>query len=267
MLDDVQRGVAAGAVAGLAYAAYLAAVANPLVHYLEDVAAGAAGVGTHEQAGATGHEHEAAAHAHEHAGAVVSDLVATVASVGGGVLWGILLGAAFGAAFYLFEPALPGRGATKALVLGGAGFLAVSGVPWLALPPTVPGVEPALAAGPRLALYGALVVVGAALAAGSLLAYRRVAPQHGELAGALAASAPIVAVALVVPAATPVLVGTGEVPAELVVAFRGAVALSQLGLWAGIAGSFAWLRARTGGRRVAIDADATRAARSDLGAE
>lgn len=234
MLSSVERGVTAGAVGGLAYGTYVAAVANPLVEHAESV------VGHAEHAGEHGREQAAA----------VPELVTAVAGVGSGVLWGILLGAAFGLAFYLFEPALPGRGATKALVLAGAGFLTVSAVPWLVLPPAVPGVEQPVATNLRLAIYGALVVVGAALAVTSVLGYSRARRRHGRVAGVAVGAAPLLVAALLLPLATPTLVATGDAPAALVAAFRGAVALSQAGLWATIAASYCWLApdpdARTG---------------------
>lgn len=221
VLSYVERGVGAGAIAGLAYGAYVALVADPLVHHAEHVA-------SHGE----GHEHAAA----------VSELTTAVVGVAGGVLWGILLGAAFGLAFYLLEPALPGRTSTKALVLAGAGFLTVSGVPWLVLPPAVPGVEQPIATDLRIAAYGGLMVVGAAASASAVLAFERVRSRDRGLGASIAAGAlPLVAVGLALPLATPTLVHVGDAPAALVAAFRGVVVLSQAGLWAAIAACFCWI--------------------------
>lgn len=240
MLADVERGVAAGAVGGLAYGAYVAVVANPLVEHLEALA-------HHEGHGhGDGHGHSHG-HSHDHAHAAVSELTTAVVSVGSGVLWGILLGAAFGVAFYLFEPALPGAGATKAVVLAGVGFFTVSAVPWLVLPPAAPGMDQALTTDLRIVLYAALMAVGALTAAVALLTYRRLRPTRGTGASATVALAPILLVGLLLALGTPTVVQSAGVPADLVASYQGVVVLSQAALWALIAGSFGWLRTRTGG--------------------
>lgn len=252
VLSSVERGVGAGAIGGVAYGIYVATVADPLVAHAEQVAHRSS-----EHAGeASQHAGEhAAEHGHEHA-AAVSELTTALVSVGSGVLWGILLGAAFGLAYFLLEPELPGRGATRALVLAGAGFLTVSAVPWLVLPPAVPGVEQPVATNVRLAIYGALMVVGAATAAASLLAYRR-SRRRGQGVAVLAALAPLLAVGVVLQGASPSMVATGETPAALVLAVRGTVVLSQAALWATIAASYCWLGSWFGNADAALSADAT----------
>ncbi|MDR9430794.1 MAG: CbtA family protein, partial [Natronomonas sp.] len=62
----LQRGVAAGVVAGIAYAAYMVFVGNPLSEYVHEAESGAG----HDHGHA--HAHEAGEHAHE-AGTVVSE--------------------------------------------------------------------------------------------------------------------------------------------------------------------------------------------------
>lgn len=248
VVRTVERGVGAGAIGGLAYGAYVAFVATPLAAHAEAVAAEQGhDHGAHEHAG-VGHDAAsqgtAAAAGHEHA--AVSELTTLIASVGSGVLWGVLLGAAFGLAFYLFEPALPGRGAVSALVLGGAGFLVTSGVPWLVLPPALEGVERTLAPGPQLAVYGALMVLGAIVAGTAIALYGRVRGR-GRLLAVTVATLPLVAVAVGLPLATPTVVQPGAVPTDLLAGFRGVVALSQLGLWATVAASFAALPGATRG--------------------
>ena len=218
-----RRGLLAGLVAGGAYGLFVAAIGNPLVDHVEGLAG----------------------HGHEGAGAV-GEATAAAVSVGGGVLWGLLLGALFGVAYFLFEPAVPGSRAAKPYVLAAAGFLSVSVVPWLVLPPGVPGVEQSLPAETRLLLYAVLVVAGALLAALAVVLYGRAAPRSRGLAAAVGL-APVILAVLVVPAATPTLVATGDVPTDVVVAFRGLVALGQAGLWLLIAASFDWLARR--GRR------------------
>ncbi|HMB49554.1 MAG TPA: CbtA family protein [Natronoarchaeum rubrum] len=222
LLDSLRRGVGAGAIAGGAYGALLALVVNPLVSHVERA----------------GHDH-----GHAHAGEpAVSAATTAAASVGGGVLWGLLLGAGFGVAFYLLEPALPGADAAKPYLLAATGFLTVSGVPWLALPPVAPGAEHALDTGTRLAIYAGAMLVGAAACALSLGAYRRVRADRSRVVAATAAAAPLALCAL---ASLAVPGGTaGGPPAALATAFRWLVVVGQIGLWALLAGAFARLRRR-----------------------
>lgn len=222
--DSFERGITAGLVAGVAYGLFLALVGNPLVEQLEHAA--------HDHAG-HGHEHEA-----------VSELTTAVVSVGSGVLWGVLLGAAFGVAYYLFEPSLPGAGSAKPYVLTGAGFLTVSGVPWLALPPTAPGVEQALAADVRLAIYGAMMALGATICALSitLFRHRRTRTEHGPFVAVGIALTPFALCAIPI-----VLVPTNDVgaPGGLAGAFRWLVVLGQVALWTILAAVYTRLDRRT----------------------
>ncbi|PSQ32444.1 hypothetical protein BRD09_03565, partial [Halobacteriales archaeon SW_10_68_16] len=136
----VERGVLAGAAGGLTFGLFVAVVGNPLVGYVEEL--GHAGDGGHQAAEG-----------------FLSETVTNLGSVGGGVLWGLLLGAIFfGAVYYFLEPAIPGEGATKRYVLAGAGFLTVSGAPWLALPPVAPGMEQSLPTQTRLLIYGGMMI-------------------------------------------------------------------------------------------------------------
>jgi len=114
----VERGLLAGAAGGLTFGLFVALVGNPLVHAIEEM----------------GHDHSHGAGGHE--ASVVSEATTSVASIGGGVLWGLLLGTVvFGLGYYVLEPAIPGTGATKRYVLAAAGFVTVSGAPWLVSPP------------------------------------------------------------------------------------------------------------------------------------
>lgn len=232
LAPHLARGAKAGAVAGLAFGAFVATVATPLVAFAE----------THAHAdGEPGH----------HAGAtsegVLAAATADLASVAGGVLWGVLLGTvAFGAAYYLLEPALPGTGATKSYAMGAAGFLTVSGAPWLVLPPSPPGVESTLSTTTGLALYGAMVVVGALACAGSVLAARRVRrarSDHGRLAGALAGSLPFVAL-LAVGLAAPATTAGSSLPDALAAGLTAVVAFGQVLTWTVLAATHAHLQAR-----------------------
>jgi hypothetical protein len=233
LVPHLARGAKAGAVAGLGFGAFVATVTNPLVSFAEAHA--------HADGGQSGH----------HAGAASEGVLAAattdLVSVGGGVLWGILLGTfAFGATYYLLEPALPGAGATRSYALGAAGFLTVSGAPWLVLPPSPPGVESTLSTTTGLAVYGAMVVAGALACAGSVLAYRRVRRgrrHRGRLAGALAGSLPLaalVAIGIVAPATTT----GGPPPDALAAGFTAVVAFGQALLWFVLAATHAHLQTR-----------------------
>ncbi|MFC4541917.1 CbtA family protein [Halosolutus amylolyticus] len=242
LVDYLQRGVLAGTIGGVCYGGYLAAVANPLVEYMEEL--------DHE----AGHGHEHAHDATESAHAV-SETTTAVVSVGSGVLWGILLGGLFALAFYFLEPALPGRGRVKAVVLAGAGFLTVSVTPWLVLPPATPGAEQALGPDARIVLYACLMVLGAIVATGSILGYRLTTARTGDWrVGVVAGVVPVVVTVAVLPLVTPTITTT-PLPAALVTAFQGLTVLSQAALWAIVAASFAWLHDRA---RMVDDAASTK---------
>jgi predicted cobalt transporter CbtA len=156
----VKRGVKAGMVGGLIFGLLVALVANPLVVYADELGHGDGNVAGQD------HEHPAGEHPEEavveHHESAVSMMLTNAVSVVSGVLWGILLGGVvFGIAYYFLEPAIPGTGRTRSYLLGVAGFVTVSGSPWLVLPPQPPGVEQALPAQERITLYGAMMVVGA----------------------------------------------------------------------------------------------------------
>lgn len=224
--EYLQRGVAAGLVAGLAYGLYMVFVANPLSGYVDGA----------------GHDHgHDGAHAHEHAGDIVSEATAAVVSAGSGVLWAIFLGGVFAVALYVLEPALPGRGDAKAYVLAGAGFFSVSATPWLVLPPAAPGAEHLYGIDARLAMYLGLVVVGIGLSAAAIGAYKRFARTHVGL-GILAGAVPVLAAAVVLPTSTPTIVTHPTLPGDLVAAYRGLAVLSQAALWLLLAGTFTRLR-------------------------
>jgi len=198
---------------------------------------------------------EHASHAHDHGGAepIVSELTTAVVSAGGGVLWGVLLGAGFGVAYFLVEPALPG-GDRRAYVLAGAGFLTVSVGPWAVLPPVTPGAEALLGTRTRIAVYGAMMLVGALVAVASVLGYGRVSSNSGRPAGIVAAAAPL-AVLAAVAVLSPSFVAGGEVAPELATAYRWTVVFGQAGLWALIATVFTRLDG-VGGRGNTTDATA-----------
>jgi len=219
----LEDGLTAGAVGGLAFGLFLALVANPLIGTVESAAGDA---GSH------------------HAEPVVSGAVTALVSVGGGVLWGLLLGGVgFGVLYYFLEPAIPGTGRTSGYVLAAAGFLTVSGAPWLAAPPRLPGVEASLPTATGLAIYGWMALAGALVCLFAGYTYRKLA---GGLSRPLAGTVALLWLSvLVVPAAlAPSAAGTGSVPASTAALYRGVVVCGQAGLWLVIATAHARLRSR-----------------------
>ncbi len=228
------RGVKAGLVAGLAFGLLVALVANPLVAFADELG--------HEGGHATDGQH--ADHHAAHDGAVSAAVTNAVSAVSG-VLWGVLLGGVvFGVAFALLEPAIPGTGAAKSYVLAAAGFLTVSGAPWLALPPQPPGAEQTLPTATRLPLYAGMMVAGAlaCLLAGAL--YLRVRERRGRVVATVAASLSLGLLA--VPAAlAPTNEVTHSLPAALSSGLVGLVVLGQAFLWLALAAVHARLRRRS----------------------
>lgn len=213
----LERGALAGLAGGLGYGLFLTTVGSAFTVGLEAVGSG-----------------------HDHGGAAISEATTAAVSVGSGVLWGLLLGiAVFGIAYYFLEPELPGTGVTKRLALAGAGFLIVSGAPWLVLPPQAPGVEQALPTETRMAWYGGTMAAGALVVGLAGLAHRETAGRH-VAARTLATLAPLALLAVPVLLA-PANPTHGHVPGALAAAYRWTVVFGQVGLWATVAGVHAWL--------------------------
>jgi hypothetical protein len=227
----LERGLKSGGVAGLAFGLFVAFVGNPLIGYLE---------GLGHSAGEAGHGEAATA-----AGHVVSATVTNVVSVGGGVLWGLFLGAVvFGVVYYFLEPSIPGQGATKSYLLAGAGFVSVSGAPWLVLPPHPAGLGSLSPVGDRLVWYGGMIAAGALVCALAGYVYNRArASDVSRPVAAATALAPftlLAALALLAPSMS----ATGEVSGSMVATYRGFVVFGQAGLWFVLASAHAWFGAR-----------------------
>jgi len=222
-VEAVTRGVKAGIIAGLVFAVFVALVANPLVVYADGLHHG-------------GHDH-----AREGTEGVAGLSVGDAVSVLSAGLWAVLLGGVvFGVAFYLLEPLLPGTGTTRSYLLGAAGFITVSGAPWLALPPVAPGLEQTLGTTARLGWYGGMMVAGALACLLAGYAYDRLARRHGRavaVAGALGALATLAIPAAVAPSGAT----TGTLPAALQAALVGLVVFGQVLLWATLATAHAAL--------------------------
>jgi predicted cobalt transporter CbtA len=224
LTDHVKRGLQAGLLAGGAYGLFVALLANPLISYAETFEHG---------------------HSHGGGGPVVSNAITSVVSVAGGVSLGVLFGVVgFGVIFYFIEPAIPGVGATKSYLLGAAGFVSISGAPWLALPPQPPGIEQALGTEPRLLWYVVMVLAGALACGLAGYAYSRLRLDHGRglaAAGSLLALVFLPLVAAFAPA-NPV---SGSLPVAFVSVFRAVTLMGQLGLWFVLASAHAWFRQRS----------------------
>lgn len=213
----LERGLLTGAVGGAAYGLFIGTVGT----------AATAGLETFE----AGHDHGAEP--------LVPDLVAAVTGVFGGVLWGLLLGVVvFGAGYYLFEPALP-DGVRGRITLAGAGFLVVSGAPWLLVPPQPPGVEQSLSTDSRLLLYGGAMALGAVVVGLSGITARVTADRHRAVR-AVATVAPLTLIAAAV-ALAPTNTVSGPAPPTLAVGYQFVVVLGQAGLWATMAVVHAYL--------------------------
>lgn len=228
----VARGVKAGIVAGVAFGAFVALVANPLIGYAE----------TFE-------------HSHGGGGPVVSGTVTTAISIAGGVLFGILFGAVlFGTVFYFLEPAVPGAAETKSYVLGTAGFVTVSGAPWLVFPPQPPGMEQALATEVRIGWYLVMMATGALACGLAAYAYTHLRARHSRTLAVVGACGPLglIPVMAFVAPANPV---SGAVPARLAFVFRTVTAAGQVGLWFVLATAHAWFLRRD--RAVESDGERT----------
>lgn len=211
MYDALRRGAISGAVGGGAYGLYVALVGNPLVEHAEELAH---------------HGHE---HGHGHEATAVADGVTSVVSVGGSAALGLLFGlVVFGLVGYLLEPALPDRGGSYLLGLGG--FLTVSGVPWLVLPPAAPGVETTMATDSALYLYVGLMAVGAVACLASGWVYHRLA-EYGRPVGTAATLAVFATTVGVAALAAPSPVYESTLPAAFEAAYVGSVVVGQLGLW------------------------------------
>lgn len=222
---SLRRGLTAGAVGGLLFGLFTALVGNPLVGYTESLA-----------------------HAHDHApggGHVVPETVTAVASVAGGVVWGVLLGGAvFGVVYYLTEPALPGSASTKRYVLAAAGFVTVSGAPWLLLPPQPAGVAGTAPVGTQIGRYLAAAAAGAVACGLAVAVFRRLTRAGVTVQfAALPALLPVGVLAALL-ALGPSGAAGSDIPEAVVLAYRGVVVAGQVGLWVVLAVAHGWLSRR-----------------------
>jgi predicted cobalt transporter CbtA len=236
--DYLRRGVKAGLVAGLVFGLFMAFVANPLVAYADGQNHAADGehghAGEHDHGPGDGHAGEAGHH-----DAAVSPAIDEAVSVLSGGLWAVLLGGVvFGVGFYLLEPLVPGTGATRSYLLGLAGFVTVSGAPWLVVPPVAPGAEQSLPTDARLSLYAGMIVAGAVVCLLSAVVYDRLRDANGRAVAAVVALLPFALLAV-----PTVLAPTNAVEGALSPALRsgltGLFVFGQALVWLVLAGAHA----------------------------
>jgi predicted cobalt transporter CbtA len=243
------RGVKAGIVAGIVFGLFVALVANPLVVYADE---------RHHAHAASGSGDGAHVHgAHDAATSTVVDKAVSVVSSG---LWAVLLGGGFfGIAFYLLEPVVPGTGATKSYVFGAAGFVTVSGAPWLVLPPVSPGAQQSIPAGTRLLLYGGMVVAGALVCLLAAGVYNRLRRSNGHAVAVVGGVLPfgLLAIPAVV---APTNAVQGSLSPTLRTGLVGLFVFGQVLLWLVLAATHARFRSGDGSR-------AERTATTRLGAD
>lgn len=158
------------------------------------------------------------------------------------VIAGVATGAIFGVAFAAVRHRLAGDDWRRSLTLAGAGFGALSLVPFLKYPPNPPAVGDPATVGTRTALYLGLVASSALLTWG---AWRL----HRTLAGAglephrrtpLVVAAFVIAVGLVF-AALPASPDAAAFPADLLWRFRMASLAGAAAFWAVLGLSYGWL--------------------------
>lgn len=228
--DYTRRGLQAGLVGGIAYGCFVALIGDPLISVIEAMG--------------QGHGH-ASAHAHTHTHAsVVSGAVTDTVSIGAGIVLGLLFGAVvFGGVYYFLEPGIPGRKDTKSYLLGGVGFVTVSGAPWLLLPPQPPGIEQAVPTDARIVWYVIMMGVGAIGCglAGYVYVRLRGRGRIVAFAGSVVPLFLIPVVAVLGSASLGMGTQMGTLSESLVRSFRAIVVLGQIGLWMVIAGVHAWL--------------------------
>lgn len=212
----LKRGLITGLIGGIFYGTFIAFVFTPLIRHIETFESG-------------------------HQEAAVTEIIATVASIGAGVTWGLLLGlVVFGAGYFFLEPAIPGQPDTKSYLLGAGGFITISGAPWLLLPPLPPGVETALPTSTRILWYSLMMLSGAITCGLAGYIYRLLRARQHVILAIAGGITPffLLTVPVVLAPANPT---TGPVPPTLTVAFTGTVITGQVGLWIVLGGTHAWL--------------------------
>lgn len=205
----LRRGVAAGTVAGTIMAGYLSLMFWLPIHHAE-----------------TGRHHHSAETAFT---------LSTMIDIGSSVLWGVLLGLIFALVYFIFEHSLPGSARVKPYTLALAGFVTVSGGPWLLLPPTPETVVQPLGATTRILLYLGGMAGGAVATSGSFYLYRRISA--GSIGRQLLVSLTPIWLLITTSIALHLIILPVSIPAESASVIV-VVATGQLLLWLVIATAF-----------------------------
>lgn len=231
LYEYLTQGVKAGLLAGVVFGLLMAGVANPLVAHADALNHDGGGEHAGEVGGDHEHGHAAGGEGEAHNDAALPTAVNRGVSVLAGGLWAVLLGGVFfGVVYYFLEPAIPGTGASKSYVLGAAGFVTVSGAPWLALPPVSPGAQQSLAASTRLPLYAGMMIFGALTCLLAGYAYNRASESNGRATGVAVAMLPFGL--LVIPALlAPTNAVTGGLSPALRNGLTGLFVFGQALLW------------------------------------
>jgi hypothetical protein len=240
LADSLARGLKSGIVAGLVFGLFVAVAVAPLVSHADQTTHELAGSGhtgdvhpdaqSHADAGATEGTGHSDQNDHSHDGTPSLAVTKTVSILSGG-LWAVLLGCVFfGVIYYVAEPAIPGAGTTKSYVLGGMGFVTVSGAPWLVVPPTPPGAKQSLPVDTRLLLYAGMMVAGLLACVLAGIVYNRLEATTGRPAAAVGAVVSLAVVAIPAMIAPTNAVQTA-LSAELQAGLLGLFVFGQVLLW------------------------------------
>lgn len=217
----VVRGIKAGIIAGVLFGVFVAIVTNPLIGYAETFESNDSGTGP-----------------------VIDSSIAKITSIVGGVVFGVLLGGiVFGGAFYFLEPAIPGTGWMQSYVLAAAGFITVSGAPWLVFPPQPPGVTQTLPPGVRITWYLVMMVTGAMACGLSGAMYTHLRGRYSRSSAVLGALVPF-ALVVVVAVLSPANTTGGPLPDSIATVFLVTTVGGQIGLWFVLASVHAWFHSR-----------------------
>lgn len=160
-----------------------------------------------------------------------------------GAVYGAAVGGLFGLGFALAHGRVGSFGprgtAARLAVLG---FVAIALVPALKYPADPPGVGTAATIGLRTALYFTFVLVSVGAAALAALAREPLGRRFGSGGGDLAALALFVGLVTTVGLLLPAVADTpGELPGDLITAFRWAAVATQAVLWAALGTGFVLL--------------------------
>jgi predicted cobalt transporter CbtA len=239
----ISRALVVGLVAGLALAAYLYVVVEPVI---DDA------IALEERLAAADHTHaegEAAGHTHGDEAALFTRDEQVVGGAAASVIYAVVMAAVFATVLAALRHRLPGRtDLVRTVWLGTVAFGAVSLVPWLKYPANPPAVGDPDTVNERTVQYVAAVVLSVVLVVAltrlSGVLRRRLADADRVAVVALATVVAFGLLLVLLPASPDEI--SPDVPAGLVWDFR-VRSIVGLGLyWAGLAVGLGWLLERMG---------------------